>query len=169
MSAVTERERQVQEALTTRERQIEDAERLDAWLQEFRNGRTHHGYGVCVKEHKAMCACEPENPSDWSNVVCKCGFEHVREGFWEDAKHIASEHDFDVTSAGRQGGWLVVSREPPMDDWWEEEQRAWLERFAAFALEIQELHENTREAYMRGEHLSGEKLADMMADIYGED
>lgn len=164
MSAVSERERQVEEALTTRKRQVKQLERVDAWLEANRDGRTHHGYGLSVKEHKVWCKCEPDDPHDWSGFVCRCGYELVRECFWQDAEHIASEHDFSVTSAGRSGGWLVVSPQPHMDDLWESEQREWCERFAAFALEIEELHASTRASYERGEHPNGERLAELLAD-----
>lgn len=165
MSAVSERKRQVEEALTTRKRQVEQAARVAEWLGANENGRTHHGYGLCVKEHKVWCKCEPEDRFDWSNFVCKCGFELVREGFWEDAGEIAHGHGFDdVHSAGRNSGWLVVHPQPHMDDWWEEEQNEWLERLAAFALDIEELHEHTRASYVRGEHVSGEKLSVLMAE-----
>lgn len=165
MSAVSERERQVEEALTTRKRQIEQLARVTAWLEANRDGRTHHGYGLCVKEHKVWCKCEPDDPHDWSGFVCRCGYELVREGFWQDAGHIAGEHGFeDVNSAGRNSGWLVVRPQPSMDDWWEDEQREWLERLAAFALDIEELHASTRASYERGEHPNGERLAELMAD-----
>lgn len=168
MSAVTERERQVEEALTTRKRQIEQLERVNEWLEANSNGRTHHGYGLCVKEHKLWCKCEPDDPHDWSNFRCKCGYELVREGFWQDAEHIAAEHGLSVHSAGRSSGWLIADPQPHMDDWWEHEQRAWLESFAAFALEIEELHASTRASYERGEHPSGEKLSVLMAEYEEE-
>lgn len=169
MSAVSERKRQVEEVLRTRERQVEQAVRVSEWLEANRNGRTHHGYGLSVKEHKAWCKCEPEDRYDWSNFTCTCGYELVRESFWEDAGFIASEYDFaDVFSAGRSGGWLTVAPQPNMDDWWEHEQQEWLDRFAAFALEIEELHERTREAFLRGEHVSGDRLDDILADMHGD-
>jgi hypothetical protein len=163
---VSERKRQVEEALTTRRRQVEQAVRANDWLESNGNGHTHHGYGLCVKLRDCWCKCEPENPYDWSNFRCACGYELMRESFWEDAGHIASEHDFaDANSAGRNGGWLVVNPQPHMDDWWEDEQRAWLERLAAFALDIEELLTHYREAWGRGEHASGEKLADLLDEM----
>jgi hypothetical protein len=166
---VSARAEQVQEAAATRERQVEQARACHDWLEANENGRTHHGYGLCVKVRDCWCTCEPEDRFDWSNFRCTCGYELVREGFWEDAGHIASEHDFaDANSAGRNSGWLVVNPQPHMDDWWEDEQHEWLERLAAFALDIEELLTGYREAWARGEHVSGDKLADILADIHGD-
>lgn len=162
---------QVERVLGMRQRQVEQALRVSEWLDEH-SGRTHHGYGLCVKQRRHFCECEPEDQG-WSNFTssftCKCGYELARETFWQDAEHIAGEHDFEgVTSAGRQGGWLVVQPQPRMDDWWEEEQREWLERLAAFALDIEELLRSTCEAYDKGLHVSGEPLADILSQAEAE-
>lgn len=158
---------QVERVLGMRKRQVEQALRAAAWLEENNDGRTHHGYGLCVKDHKHYCTCEPEDRFDWSHR-CKCGYELTREGFWQDAEHIGGEHGFDVCSAGRSGGWLIVRDQPNIDDMWEEEQREWHERFAAFALDIEELLRTTGEAYDKGLHVSGEKLADILSQAEAE-
>lgn len=164
---------QVERVLATRKRQVEQQLRVDRWLEANENGRTHHGYGLCVKDRKHYCKCEPED-RDWSNFTsaftCKCGYELVRETFWQDAEWIAQhDHGFDdVCSAGRSGGWLVVVPQPHMDDWWEEDQREWLERLAAFALDIENLLERTSEAFEKGLHVSGEKLADVLSQAEAE-
>jgi hypothetical protein len=169
MSAKSARVEQVRETLETRRRQVEQAARVDEWLRENENGRTHHGYGLCVKVRDCWCTCEPEDRFDWSNFRCTCGHQLMCESFWEDAGLIASDYDFaDANSAGRNSGWLVVNPQPRMDDWWEEEQREWLERLAAFALDIEQLLKDYREAWARGEHVSGDKLADILGDIYAE-
>jgi hypothetical protein len=164
---------QVERVLGTRKRQIEQAIRVQEWLDEHTQGRTHHGYGVCVKQRRHFCKCEPED-RDWSNFTsaftCKCGYELVRECFWQDAEWLAQhEHDFeDVLSAGRSGGWLVVVPQPQIEDMWEHEIQEWLERFAAFALDIEDLLRRTCEAYDRGEAPDGSKLEDLLSQADAE-
>lgn len=173
--AKSRREEQVEHALGTRRRQaarvaaIEDLIgpiEHDPDFGECADGkdlRTHHGWGVCVKTYEIGCRCEMV----YGRFACSCGYEIVRETFWEDVEHIASEYDFAIRSEGRSGGYVVINRDsmPSLDDIWPRERTEFFrERLAPFVLDVREYQAGAIAAFKRGEHISGEKIATMLAE-----
>lgn len=148
--AVTARARQIREALKTRERQVERAVRVDELLADGHILRTHHGYGLNVKDHDSRSLLwktetrigEADLPST-ANGHGRAGavYEMWRETFWRDAGELAGEHGFrGVHSAGRQSGYCLVDPQPATDDMYEEDLDEFLRtRLGPWACDVQDL------------------------------
>jgi len=61
---------------------------------------SHHGPAINVKDYGKY-------DHDLPYEVAEAAFERIAEGFWRDAEEIGKQYGYEITSAGRMGGWLV--------------------------------------------------------------